>query len=75
MKVKNLMLATAAALGFAGAAYSTIAYAQPNDAHIYQYFADPSMNELVGESGNGCHAGFHWGIKTAYYTYETFSCN
>jgi len=75
MRVRKLMVAVSAAVGLAGLVYSNIVTAEPNKARLYAYYSDESMTELVGEAGNGCHAGFHWGIKTAYYTYETFSCN
>lgn len=75
MKAGKLMAAVLAAAGLAGLAYSNVVVAEPDTARLYSYYADPEMNELVGESGNGCHAGFHWGIKTQYYTYETFDCN
>lgn len=74
MKIKKVILAAAAVIAITGPAFLTVAVAEPNNARIYTYYSDASMTEEVGGSGNGCHAGFSYGYKTPYYTFETFAC-
>lgn len=75
MKLNKTFLAVVAALGISSALYSSTVVAQPDEGRIITYYSDATMTEQVGEGGNGCHASYHWGQKTPYFTVETFNCS
>jgi len=74
MILKKMFAAAAMTLTIAGLTLSVNLGAMPANARMFTYYSDATLTSEVGGSGLGCRGSYSYGVKTAYYTIETFPC-
>ncbi len=74
MIMKKMFAAAAMTLTIAGLTLSFNVGALPAEARMYTYYSDATLTSEVGGGGIGCRGRYSYGVKTAYYTIETFPC-